>query len=1527
MFDSGQVILENVFRFASVIEDSDWEDILLIPAYIMAISCVILVGQAIYHTFAHSKERALSPVDADDQGVHIANPSHLSRLRAHIDELGGLQLFFFRLIHLLACLALVVLSIATNLQQLTATYTYASCLSLFSLSAKSPWNRIAKNHLHVVLIASFALFAYRDLWPLATYTLTPADGAEGWLLWTEVGVLSFAAVFIPLVSPRQYVPVDPEDGNEPTPEQTASWLSRLFYIYCDPVVLKAFRVPHMKIDDLPLLSDFNRTKYLVKESFQHLDPLLSPSRTHIGLKLTFKVFPVEHVRMALALIAYSGLTMAGPIAINRLLAYLETGGTDEFIQPWFWVLWILFGDTLASIAINYYNYQATTVFVQCQAILTQLIFDHALRIRVKAEVSKPSPTASNDTTAVSTPDTASVAEGEGPSTFSESSAASTASCTASSSTKGKNTGPEADKAKEPIGVEKHNLTGRLNNLVTSDVDSLVNGQQWMMIAFFLPMQLVFNIWFLYILLGWGVLPGFSAMILMSPLPGLIAKLINNTQVQKMKKSDARVQNVTEILNVIRMVKLFGNDFINSALPIVMTLTSYGIYTLVMKQPLTASRIFASVTLFRLLEGNLHMMFMFVPGIIEGKVALDRMNEFIQETELLDKYTSDIQATVPTSQDEVSSVGIGQSSFTWMSEEHACDTTPSSTRPAFTLRIDDEVSFKPGCINLVIGQTGSGKTSLLMALLGEMHRIPTGPHSFLNLPRQGGVAYHAQESWVLNETIRDNILFGAPYDEHRYNTVLEQCALKHDIELFQAGDQTEVGEKGLTLSGGQKARVTLARAVYSSAEILLLDDVLAALDVHTARWIVDKCFQGDLVRGRTVILVTHNVAMMAPVADFVVSLGLNGQILSQGTLSNALAKDETLLAEVDRDAKAIEKAEHDVIEAPPDTDPTTKSGKLIVEEEVSEGHLGWSALKLLVVNMAGKGGTFVFWLSFIGVCVATRASDNMEIWVLTLWASRYEDPDSSDVPIIPYLALYTGVYFFTVLLMVVGSVVWFFGSLRASRRIHELLVKSVLGSSLRWLDRTPVSRIITRCTQDIQQIDSGLPSIINALIDYTASIVLKFTAVLLISPIFIIPGLILIVVGVSIGNVYMKAQLPVKREGSNARAPVLGHFGSAVSGIVSIRAYGAQDAFRKESYRRIDQYTRAQRQFWDLNRWINVRMNLLASLFASSLAAYLTYGTSITASKAGFSLNMAVGFSSMILWWVRFLNMVETRGNSLERIQQYIEIEHEPKSAKEGVPPAYWPASGDLRVENLSARYSPDGPKVLHEISFHIVPGERIGIVGRTGSGKSSLTLALLRAIITEGKMYYDGIATDTLNLDALRSNITIIPQVPELLSGTLRQNLDPLSQHDDAVLNSALCSAGLFSLQNANTESRLALDSQISGGGSNLSVGQRQILALARALVRQSKILILDEATSAIDYETDAVIQKSLRSELGKDVTLLTVAHRLQTIMDSDKIMVLDAGRLVEFDKPTELLKNEKSYFRALIEESGDKEALLAMIN
>ncbi|KAG5338210.1 hypothetical protein C0989_007965 [Termitomyces sp. Mn162] len=300
--------------------------------------------------------------------------------------------------------------------------------------------------------------------------------------------------------------------------------------------------------------------------------------------------------------------------------------------------------------------------------------------------------------------------------------------------------------------------------------------------------------------------------------------------------------------------------------------------------------------------------------------------------------------------------------------------------------------------------------------------------------------------------------------------------------------------------------------------------------------------------------------------------------------------------------------------------------------------------------------------------------------------------------------------------------------------------------------------------------------------------------------------------------------------------------------------------------------------------------------------------------------MAVGFGRMVLGFVQILNMFEVNGNSLERMQEYMLIEQENRTPRCSAPPASWPTSGALRVDSLSARYTPCGPAVLRCVSFEVRAGERVGVVGRTGSGKSSLMMALLRCVDVEGEVWFDGVETGSVGLERLREGITIIPQVPELLSGTLRRNLDPFEQFDDAILNASLRDAGLYTLQNEDDESRLTLDSAIARGGSNLSVGQRQIVALARAMVRESKLLILDEATSAIDYKTDGVIQSSLRTKLGKDVTVLTVAHRLQTIMDADRIMVLDAGQIVEFDRPYVLLGNEGGYLRRLVDETGERE-------
>ncbi|EIW86373.1 hypothetical protein CONPUDRAFT_78742 [Coniophora puteana RWD-64-598 SS2] len=1587
-----------------------WQDSLAVPTYAATISVVVLLLHLVIVSRPVQKlwARVSPPKDEDFDAVAAQDESPIpaegvvAETKAFVQSHGGPVHFVYKILRLLGCFAFLGICAATFVFEeglaedsdltlllrkhrkdpkpdqtqsafsdeewlqfaLCMTATYASLLALISVGTRPRWSKLISNHLATILLVTFAVFIYRDIYPLLTFTKQPQDVQEGWLLWSRLIVLGLIAVVFPLVFPRQYIPEDPTDpSSEPHPEQTSSWLSMFLYLWLDPIVLLAYRVPHLSVNHLPPLADHDRSALLMKRSLPHLDPFSGSKRRHIFFGF-LNIFGVDFCVLALTVSLQAIFSLSAPFAIKNLLEYLETKGLGAVFRPWVWIAVLFLGPMASSLVFQWYIFIATRLLVRTEGIITQLVFQHALRIRMKAELpDSKSPDGMNTPSEAS--ETASLADstisvGEDNTVANEAQVHSSAA-SVTSSRKGKQRAASAhSRATSTASVpadykpesSSDNLIGKINNLVSTDLSNITDGRDFLLCFLYIPLQVGLCMVFLYQILGWSALVGLAIMAVTFPLPGYVAKLIQTTQKQKMKRTDARVQSVTETMNVLRMIKLFGwesrmdekisekredeliftwrqkvlelvNNNLNFIIPILVMLATYATYTLIMKETLSAGKVFSSMSVFDIMRDQLHMVFYMVPKMMQAKVSLDRVNDFLFDTELLDIYTEDDEAALlfPPDEDKSDEIGFRDAKFSWSSEGSGA-LTPSKRK--FNLRIEDEILFKRGRINLIVGPTGSGKTSLLMALLGEMHFIPYSPNSWFNLPRKGGVSYAAQESWVQNETIRDNILFGAPYDEARYKKVLYQCALERDLTLFEAGDQTEVGEKGLTLSGGQKARVTLARAIYSSAEIILLDDVLAALDVHTAKWVVDKCLGGDMVKGRTVILVTHNVAMASTVAQFVVSLGSNGRVLSTGTISDAVTADSGVAADMVNEQELIEKDE-EVIDAPAEGETKAgpkADGKLIVAEEVAEGHVSWAAIKLFLTSLGGQYPV-LFWFTFIGFMGLTDLINTIQTWFLGQWAAQYEIKSPSEVNVTFYLSGYSILLLLATIFFTTAYALYYWGSMRASRILHQKLISSVLGTTLRWLDTTPTSRVITRCTQDVRAVDGPFAQGIGWMVELTMTMLVKLGAVVAFTPIFLIPGSFVAAIGGWIGRIYMKAQLSVKREMSNAKAPVMGHFGAAINGLPSIRAYGAEEAFKRESLKRIDRYTTTGRMFYNLNRWVCIRIDGFGAIFSAGLAAYLVYGRQdLQASNIGFSLNMAVGFSSMILWWVRILNEVEVNGNSLERIEGYITIEQEPKPTEGGQPPAYWPSSGDLRVEGLTARYSSDGPKVLKNLDFHIKSGERVGIVGRTGSGKSSLTLSLLRCIFTEGQVYYDGIPTSSLNLDALRSNITIIPQVPELLSGTLRQNLDPFDQHDDAVLNDALRSSGLYSVQEEDEESKLTLDSAIASGGGNLSVGQRQILALARAMVRGSKLLILDEATSAIDYKTDTAIQESLRQELKRGITQIIVAHRLQTIIDADKIMVLDAGCLVEFGSPWELLQNERGKFRALVDESGDKDAL-----
>ncbi|TFK34747.1 hypothetical protein BDQ12DRAFT_737985, partial [Crucibulum laeve] len=880
-------------------KSSPWLDTLMIPLYGTVASAILflihlLVKSLFRKSDAESKKHVGNRMEPDEG---ISRSERVFKLlEIHAQCYGGAAIFWYMFARMIGCFLLLGISVHNLLlsyrqggevrghfldillhKSLFIVYLYTSVLSFISIFSHK-LSKIATRHTIFLLFISLGVYAYRDVWPLATTTETPMDIAEGKLLWVKITLLAITALLIPLVIPHQYIPVDPNDPMPiPNAELTASLLSFLLYSFLDPVIFSASKVRHLSWSQLPPLTDSNRAKYLKQTAFPHIDTFHGAKKRHLFFGL-MRFYRWEYTVMALTIIAQVLFNFAPPIAINRILVYLETNGADTNIRPWFWIVLLFMGPIATSMSNQWYLFIASQVVVLTEGLLSQLVLEHSLRIRMKAETPKAVAPVGGDEAVVAAPDIASV-DGQGSSNSSN--ATTSGGSSPSSTVKGKEKA-KVEPAKKAAEVKKNggqdNLIGKINNLITTDVSNIVDSKDFLVLFLEIPVQTVLCVVFLYKVLGWSAFIGFSVILIFIPIPGLVAKKIQSVQVKRMQKTDERVQVVTEVVNTLRMVKLFGweqamngrigvkrkeelhwvlemsNGLINFILTSLTMPITYGTYTLIMKQQLNASIIFSSIAVFSLFGYQLHSVSYFTTTVIQGKVSLDRVNDFLRNTELLDTFSAkpQDQPIVPSLTDEDDrEIGFRDAVFSWSTDSED-DSLPPSLH-SFKLRVNGELLFKRGCINLIIGPTGCGKTSMLMALLGEMHFMSSSAEAWFNLPRSGGVAYAAQESWVQNATIRENILFGSQLDEPRYKEVIRQCALEKDLELFEAGDLTEVGERGLTLSGGQKARVTLARAIYSPAEIILLDDVLAALDVHTSKQIVEDCFKGDLIKGRTIIM--------------------------------------------------------------------------------------------------------------------------------------------------------------------------------------------------------------------------------------------------------------------------------------------------------------------------------------------------------------------------------------------------------------------------------------------------------------------------------------------------------------------------------------------------------------------------------------------------------------------------------------------------------------------------------------------------
>ncbi|KAK3817182.1 MAG: hypothetical protein J3R72DRAFT_529513 [Linnemannia gamsii] len=1022
------------------------------------------------------------------------------------------------------------------------------------------------------------------------------------------------------------------------------------------------------------------------------------------------------------------------------------------------------------------------------------------------------------------------------------------------------------------------------------------------------------------------------------------------------------------------------------------------------------------------------------------------------------------------------IGFVNASFIWPSKEHEdVDTKDVKKKPSWIQRIKTKFSKKPatlaqeppvteatpikerfklknitadfpvGQISLVVGPTGSGKSALLLALLGELEKLegnmylprldyPTGQSATWSRRHQhrtggSGIAYVSQTAWLQNTTIRANILFGKEFDQDRYDAVVEGCALVTDFEILESGDKTEIGEQGITLSGGQKQRVSLARAIYSDADVLLLDDCLSAVDSHTGKHLF-QTLTGPLLEGRTILMATHQVQLTLSAASTVLVLD-KGEILGIGTPEEAVSKEWVENVTLSSSAQSSDDSSEistlngesktkkdDIIDDGKSKKKEKISVKLTEEEKKQEGAVAWRVYKTYL----NASGGWLFWTGLIGIFFLREIVDVGQNAWLAVWANKmanntgafviktfnivtpapltqafyaaFAPRDGSEYGIMTMnvfgkgtpetvsVDFYLGIYvLLSICAMILGSLNLYYvvmGGLAASRVLHERLLKSITRAKVRFFDTTPMGRIVNRFSSDISTIDDEVSNGIQGLFGCVTTLTGIIVIISINMPIFLVAAFFIVLIYGVIGALYIPISRDLKRLNSNSKSPILNHFNESLNGLATIRAYGFQKRFLSKNMINLDDNNRTFFLLWSTNRWLHWRVDVVGAsvAFITGILVLRNYGL-IEPGWAALSLTYSLMFTGNVVWFIRMYAMNEMNLNSVERVVEYMDLESEPAPIIEGSrPPASWPHAGEIKIDHLTMRYAPDTPEVIKDISLNIRPGEKVGVVGRTGSGKSTLAISLFRFMDpASGSITIDGIDISKIGLQDLRSNLTIIPQDPILFKGTLRSNLDPFGEREDrelwealrrshlipaeskSVLASAAASkrnsleissvseAGPSSggskspassiklasssstSENSNgiiDSSKITLDTPVKENGSNFSQGQRQLIALARALVRQSKIIVMDEATASVDFETDLKIQMTIREEMA-DATILTIAHRIRTIADFDRVLVMNAGEVVEFDAPYRLMRQEDSLFRSMCERSSEFEALLAI--
>jgi ABC-type multidrug transport system fused ATPase/permease subunit len=1054
---------------------------------------------------------------------------------------------------------------------------------------------------------------------------------------------------------------------------------------------------------------------------------------------------------------------------------------------------------------------------------------------------------------------------------------------------------EKKEQKEPASM------GKILNLMRNDVYEVAQRFWEFDKLLKIPLSVVFSMGLVVNYLGWSAMIAVAVVVGAQLISAGLARIMIYIESKRRIATDKKLQIVGQFVEALRHLRWYGWQgswlskvldarqkelnlrvvasgvriiiaFVNTLSLDCTPVVAFYAYTVIAKKHLTVDIAFPALALFGMMTFALNELPQLITTLINAWVAVNRIEEFMAEP---DRQEMSTEALIGDG------LSLNDATFAW----------PGLTEPVLKKL---NVSFPIG-LSVISGEVASGKTALLQALLGELDML----EGQLIRPLEP-IGYCAQTPWLQSMSIRDNILFSEPFSEQRYNDVLQACALIHDLAGFSGGDQALIGENGIGLSGGQRARVALARAVYSQAKILFLDDPLSALDQQTAESIVNDCFLGPLMEGRTVLLVTHRQELVIESAKQFIAL-------ENGGITTSTEKPDNLQF---GNTKDTAKANATTQDADKDNKDKSAPKKFMDDEHREKG-----GVKLSVYWEYIKAGKLSLWAITIAMLILFRSAILTEQWFVKTWAESYQTelkslyhifaqdmvnaqswisdrlppPEENVEPWVLVFLLIALVssfcfVFSQTMLIIIGYV--------AGRNMFREIMEKVAYATFRFYDVTPVGRLMNRMTSDIGVIDGGIThqflSISWTSISWVASVVV----IAAITPLFLLFTIVLLIAFVVIFRWFISASQSLRRLETVSLTPLMSNFGALLEGLATVRAFRAQERFQDRVIHVVDNFQKMDHFYWSAQSWITYRYDILSAL-ATFLMFLLALATNLSAGLTAFVLLSAQRFVVSTHSLCRQYGQLQMQFVSVERVVELLHLEQEPKGTI--TPPAWWPSfSGDVVFDKVTIQYAPHLDPALSEVSFTIKGGSKTAILGRTGSGKSTLALSLIATMLpTSGNIIIDSIDLAEIDKQLLRTRITFLAQDPVLFPGTMRENLDPVSEHTDAE-----CAAVL---SRVCARQGWELDTKVEAGGKNLSQGQRQLVGLARAVLRRSAIIILDEATASIDRETAAQIQTVMHEEM-KESTVITIAHRLEAVKNADYCIVLGRGRILKQGSAEEML-------------------------